>query len=760
MENAVIKNIVTKKPNTWTKPEGNFPEIIRADDGTIVTAEYVELPTGELMIIEYEINPNDEELARKVQAFIDSENGNTQGIALPAKEAAKPVILLPYVKKAPPQSTRDIGKTTSANSAGKNGTRIHKKSSNSLSIIVVIAAMIIIGLTCSIIIPKLTKNISKNPDNSGTTTEHSETASDTKTDNTTDAADNTNSSDDTGITDSTVISDITDGTDGTDTAPEAIEESLAIYTMAGTVPYHTDDDETDDDNYEIEFNPHCVESTAPSNLIASSSVCVDGTTLDSVSDYVPNEEITFDLGKKYTDIEGVITFRGNNFRNEPTYGYTDMSTFTMEGVWTKQTGSLAYNEESWSGSGWTGQPLIIKWPKATKANMNMFDWAKEDDDLVEVIYACMDGYIYFLDLETGEKTRDAMYLGFTFKGSGALDPRGYPIMYVGAGYDSTQGSARVFVINLLDCSVMYTFGNEDPFSLRGSLSYFDSSALVDAETDTLIYPGENGVLYLIKLGTEYDEEKGTLSINPEHIVKWHYNGIRTSSAAFWPGMEDSAVTYKGYLFIQDNGGNFLCLNLNTMEIVWVQDCLDDSNSTPVLSIEDGKAYLYASTSFHIGWRSSSSATIPIWKIDAETGEIIWQTEYQCESEAGVSGGVQSTIAVGRDELSDYIYVTVSRTGGLYNGVLSCISKVDGTVMWEHKASYAWSSPVCVYNEDGTGKVIYCSSNGKMYLLDGKTGETYDTIVLSDGCIEASPAVYNNMVVVGTRACKIWGVRLN
>ena len=78
--------------------------------------------------------------------------------------------------------------------------------------------------------------------------------------------------------------------------------------------------------------------------------------------------------------------------------------------------------------------------------------------------------------------------------------------------------ARVFIINLLDCSTMYTFGNEDPFSQRGNLSYFDSSALVDAASDTLIYPGENGVLYLIRLGTVYDENAGTLSISPSDVV--------------------------------------------------------------------------------------------------------------------------------------------------------------------------------------------------------------------------------------------------
>ena len=108
---------------------------------------------------------------------------------------------------------------------------------------------------------------------------------------------------------------------------------------------------------------------------------------------------------------------------------------------------------------------------------------------------------------------------------------------------------------------MYTFGDNDPFSLRGSLSFFDSSALVDAETDTLIYPGENGILYLIKLNTQYDPETGNLSIDPGKTVKWHYYGTRSSTESFWVGMEVSATVYKNYLFTSDNGGNLMCLSL-------------------------------------------------------------------------------------------------------------------------------------------------------------------------------------------------------
>ena len=507
------------------------------------------------------------------------------------------------------------------------------------------------------------------------------------------------------------------------------------------------------------FLPHSVETTEPSRYIASTGISVNDAILEDTSSYTTEAPIRFGLGEEYTDLPGIFTFRGNNFRNNPTYGHAAITANKMTELWQVPTGSITYGNATWSGSGWTGQPLMRKWTKEAKAHMNMEQWAKEDDELVEVIYACMDGYVYFLDLRDGKRTREPLYLGFTFKGAGALDPRGYPIMYLGAGYDSNNGTARAFIINLIDCSVMYTFGNNDPYSLRGSLSFFDSSALVDAETDTLIYPGENGILYLFHLNTVYDEEKGLLSIDPDRIVKWRYNGVRSDVYSYWLGMEDSAAIYDKYLYIADNGANLMCIDLDTLQLVWAQDILDDSNSTPVLSVEDRHLYLYVSTSFHLGWRSSTSAEIPIWKIDAETGEIVWQTSYECYTEDGVSGGVQSTIAVGDHSLGDHIYVTVARTGSQYGGVLACINKKTGAVEWEQSDFYSWSSPVCVYDEEGKGKVIYCTGGGKIHILNVDTGEILDTFSTGEGVIEASPAVYDNYLVVGTRDCRIYGIRL-
>lgn len=518
------------------------------------------------------------------------------------------------------------------------------------------------------------------------------------------------------------------------------------------------------------FNPSPVAGTMPSDFGLEEAIEDNGTVVDT---YTRPEPIDFLEGDKYTELEGVITFRGNNFRDSAAYGTVTWTGQAAE-PWTFSVGSMAKKSGSgsWTGCGWTGQPLIVKWPEETKRIMNLYDSAKNDPDLVEVIYATMDGHIYFLDLYTGEKTRDPINVGYPFKGAGALDPRGYPLMYVGSGDDSTAGDSRAFIINLIDGTILYEFGVEDGFALR-DLSYFDSSALVDAETDTLIYPGESGILYTIKLNTQYDPNAGTISINPQ-TVKWRYKGARSlstdtvdGSQGWWLGIEDSAIIWREHAIFTDNGGHMICLDLNTMKAVWVQDTLDDTNCTPVLSLEgpDNHPYVYTSTSFHPNWRASenSTAPIPIWKIDAVTGQIVAQNDtYHCQTIATpnqVSGGVQGTLAIGEKDLEGLIFVPVAMTEGT-RGKLVALNTSDLSVKWECDfAGYPWSSPVAVYDDSGKGYLVQCNKTGYIHLIDGQTGEIISEMSLGSN-VEASPAVYNNMVVVGTRGGLIYGMDLN
>lgn len=505
-----------------------------------------------------------------------------------------------------------------------------------------------------------------------------------------------------------------------------------------------------------DFKPHFVDGTEPERLISSTAIMVDG---EVVEEYESDYEINFDLPERYTELEGIVTFRGDNFRSGAAYGTAAVSSKTLTKAWSKSTSGLSDSDGIyWSGSGWTGQPLIVKWPEATRKNISaMYDWAREKEGLVEVIYATLDGHVYFYELTSGEYTRDPLNLGFNYKGAGALDPRGYPILYVGSGVDSVNGRSRVKVVNLIDNSVMFEFGHNETFANRG-WHMFDSSPLVSAETDQLIYPGENGILYIIHLNTKYNEQTGELSVDPDNIVKWKYNGVRSGSR-YWLGVESSAAIINNYIFLADNGGNLMCLDLNTLKLVWVQDVLDDTNCSPVVDIEDGHPYIYISTSFHYGWRSYSTAAIPIFKIDAETGEIVWRTDYTCYTVQDLSGGVQGTIAVGKNKLSDMIFVPIARTPGASSGTLAALKKDTGEVVWEKETSmYSWSSPVDFYDADGNGYLLYCNSGFNMFLIDGKTGEQLDYMNLG-GNIEASPAMYGNYAVVGTRAMRTYCIQM-
>jgi len=508
-----------------------------------------------------------------------------------------------------------------------------------------------------------------------------------------------------------------------------------------------------------EFAPIATADTDPDILFASTATMAYG---EIVNGFSFDRRIDLGYGEDYSYIEGITAFRGNNFRDTASYGSADIRNAKFGDKWSRDTGTLVAPDGAvWTGHGWTGQPLIVKWPKQTREIMNMHSWAKEKDGLVEVIYAAMDGYIYFSELETGRDTRNRLFIGYTFKGSGSLDPRGYPLLYVGAGYDSSRGSARIFIISLVDGSVLHTFGNGDSFAPRG-WPMADASPLVDAENDRLIYPSENGVLYIIDLNSEFDPDAGTMTISPASPVKWRFVGKRShKNGQYWLGFESSPAIWRGHIFLADNGGHFVCLDLNTLEPVWVFDSLDDTNTSPVLAIEYGHPYIYLSTGFHGGWRAptGSTAQVPIWKIDAKTGRVVWQTDYFCNTVSGLSGGVQGTIALGKNDLDDLIFVPVARTPTVGAGILSAIDKRTGEVIWEFRTnSYTWSSPVCVYDNNGKGYIVYCTANGDMHLLDGQTGAHLDKINLG-GTIEASPAIYDSTIVIGTRSTRIWGIKL-
>ena len=56
-------------------------------------------------------------------------------------------------------------------------------------------------------------------------------------------------------------------------------------------------------------------------------------------------------------------------------------------------------------------------------------------------------------------------------------------------------------------------------------------------------------------------------------------------------------------------------------------------------------------------------------------------------------------------------------------------------------------------------IVTACATGYLYLIDGLTGEILDTKRLLEGTIEASPIVYNDVVILGTRDDKIHALRI-
>jgi len=563
-----------------------------------------------------------------------------------------------------------------------------------------------------------------------------------------------------------------------DEPPDADEQIIAEPPDMSIVPVNPIPVDTPEDEEETEptlndpepdpearpfvFIPYAIPETLPELMLALSEVRVDGVTMDS---YTLPERIDFGFGFNYSQVDGVTTFRGNNQRDSAAFGRADIQTGRLSKSWSARSGSYTTPDGAlWTGHGWTGQPLIVRWHRDTRQAMNMNAWAQDQDDLVEVIYPAMDGKIYFFELETGKVTRSAYNIGFPFKGCGAVDPRGYPLLYIGAGDHAATGRAQIFIISLIDGSVLYTFGRGDPFSLR-DWPMADASPLVDAGTDMLIYPGENGILYILKLNSRFDPVAGTMTIDPDNPYRWRYRGKRTGSGGFgrfWLGFESSPAVWRGHIFLADNGGHLICLDLNTLKVVWVVDNIDNTDTTPVISVEDGHPYIYISMSFNgngVQVPTGTSTRVPIRKIDALTGRIVWETDHFCFVES-IAGGVQATIASGQHELRDLIFVSIARTPSFGSGLLVALDKSTGDTVWEFQtSSYGWGSPVAVYNEEGQGYILHTTlTDKKLFLIEGLTGKVLDRFDLG-GHVEASPAVFESTVVIGTRWQDIWGIRL-
>lgn len=480
--------------------------------------------------------------------------------------------------------------------------------------------------------------------------------------------------------------------------------------------------------------------------------------------YISEDDISFPYSDEYSDI-GITTFRGNNYRDSGFYGDINISEQKLEEIWSYKIGGMTGAGSIWPGVGWTGQPCIVKWDKEMLGIMNVYDKFKDKAELIEVIYATLDGNIYFLDLNTGEPTRDYIYIGVPVKGTLSVDPRGYPLLYVGQGLESAttnegEERSRHFgyrIFSLIDSSLLHEIVGYNVFAPRAGWAAFDSSGILDIKNDTYYECGENGLIYIVKMNTIFDKTAKTISINPE-IIRYKY--IQAGEYSY--GIESSPAIYEKYMYFTDNSGTLICLDLESLRILWAYSTGDDTDASVALDVTEEGVFLY--TANEVDKRGQDDFS-NIRKFNALTGELIWQVDVPVFYVDVINGGALASPIIGKGPIKDLVIFNICKTleDSIWSGRLIAINKETGQINWQYKSPYSWSSPVAVYTQDNKAYIVYCEHNGKISLIDALTGNQLNQVTLSLGreyiTIEATPAIYGDMLVVGTYAEKIYGVRI-
>ncbi|MCQ2974982.1 MAG: PQQ-like beta-propeller repeat protein, partial [Bacteroidales bacterium] len=438
----------------------------------------------------------------------------------------------------------------------------------------------------------------------------------------------------------------------------------------------------------------------------------------------------------YRNTPGIFTFRANLYRDADMGGKITGTPTTIEKVWSFTTDydSQPTKYGTWGGgSGWTGQPIYVKWTdeqvehfKQTSKGLTS-EFSNE-----EIIFGSLCSKVYFLNPNTGKPSRTKLDAGNTIKGTGSIDPEYYNY-YLGQGVPCrTPFGCMVYDLEKHERTFMY---GQDPGAWRAWGAYDSSPVDVGG---FLIWPGENGSVY------KYVREQGNIKLHS--VLRYKVKGRNA------PGIESSICVYNNYGYFCDNHGNVICINLNTMKPVWRYDNHDDSDGTVVCRPENGTPYIYTASEVD---KQGFSGTCYFVKLNGVDGSVVWETKIPCKrtgtSGHTLDGGMYCTPLVGKGNCDGMLFANICRnSAGKSNGEFTAISTEDGSIIYAKPLKqFAWSSPVAFYNENDEAFIFTGDASGNAYLFNGKTGEQIFTKVMANN-FESSPVVIGNSAIVGSR----------
>jgi outer membrane protein assembly factor BamB len=431
-----------------------------------------------------------------------------------------------------------------------------------------------------------------------------------------------------------------------------------------------------------------------------------------------------------TGIEGLTTFRGNATR---TYYGRGPVPKDPEVLWRfPASGALCsrsqdqQGDREWCGTGWTGQPNVV-----------------EVGGRVEVRFGAYDRAVHVLNGGTGMPVMEPFVTGDLIKGTVTSDPDGYPLLYVGSRDNYLRvlaldrGARPVELWRLSADSAPNPLWNND----------WDSSPLV--VDDYLMVGGENSWFYVIRLNRDYDPE-GKVTVDPD--IRMLVPGYDDRLLA---DLGDGQVSIEGSVAFDEDRGVAYFANSGGLVQGWdVSRVLrggrkhervfrfwtgEDTDATVVI---DEEGFLYVASEQE-RFNARGEAVGQLMKLDPEaTGDpLVWSIPVP-------GGGLWATPGLWGDAL-----FAATNTGRIL-----AVDRDTGRIGWELELPPpTWSSPVIV---DDVLIVGDCTGTVHAYRLRkdplrGPPPELWS--VALGGCIESTPAVWDGMVYVGTRAGAVYGI---